>query len=207
MITEAWQIVVHGKSGRQVYTLSHSFNHCWTIGRSAQNTITIHDVYLSRYHAVILLVGNDLLLIDLNSRNGSFVNGRRIISPTVLKNGDHLRLGSTEMELVIPQCRRSVAREQETVPVLHPVLTPSEEKVFWQVVQGYSNKEIGRRLQISPRTVQTHLSSIMAKLTLENRSQIVRFAFEQQFRSQHMSQDSPPQHLTCRQEYSSTQRL
>jgi DNA-binding NarL/FixJ family response regulator len=46
------------------------------------------------------------------------------------------------------------------------------------VVQGLTNKEIGKRLQISPRTVQTHLSSIMTKLNLENRSQIVRFAFE-----------------------------
>jgi len=37
---------------------------------------------------------------------------------------------------------------------------------------------VGDRLFISPRTVQTHLGSIMQKLKLENRSQIVRFAFE-----------------------------
>jgi len=57
-------------------------------------------------------------------------------------------------------------------------LSPAEEKVFWQVVQGFTNKEIGDNLYISPRTVQTHLSRIMTKLGFSNRSQIVRFAFE-----------------------------
>jgi DNA-binding NarL/FixJ family response regulator len=57
-------------------------------------------------------------------------------------------------------------------------LTPSEEKVFWEVVQGFTNKQIAEHLFISPRTVQTHLSNMLAKLHLTNRSQVVRFAFE-----------------------------
>ncbi len=58
-------------------------------------------------------------------------------------------------------------------------LTPAEERVFWEVVQGFTNKQIGEHLFLSPRTVQTHLSNMLTKLNLENRSQIVRFAFEQ----------------------------
>lgn len=61
-------------------------------------------------------------------------------------------------------------------------LTPAEAKVFWEVVQGYTNKQIGDRLFVSPRTVQTHLSNILSKLELENRSQLVRFAFEHGFK-------------------------
>jgi DNA-binding NarL/FixJ family response regulator len=57
-------------------------------------------------------------------------------------------------------------------------LTPAEEKVFWEVVQGYTNKQIGDRLFVSPRTVQTHLSNILSKLQLESRSQLIRYAFE-----------------------------
>ncbi|NES67639.1 MAG: response regulator transcription factor, partial [Okeania sp. SIO2D1] len=57
-------------------------------------------------------------------------------------------------------------------------LTPAEERVFWEVAQGLTNKQISDRLFISPRTVQTHLSKIMRKLNLENRSQLVRYAFE-----------------------------
>ena len=58
-------------------------------------------------------------------------------------------------------------------------LTPAEERVFWEVIQGLTNKQISDRLFISPRTVQTHLSSILNKLQLENRAQLVRFAYEQ----------------------------
>ncbi|EKQ69065.1 response regulator containing a CheY-like receiver domain and an HTH DNA-binding domain [Leptolyngbyaceae cyanobacterium JSC-12] len=61
-------------------------------------------------------------------------------------------------------------------------LTPAEEKVFWEVVQGFTNKQIGDRLFVSPRTVQTHLSNILSKLELENRSQLVRYAFERGFK-------------------------
>ncbi len=61
-------------------------------------------------------------------------------------------------------------------------LTPAEEKVFWEVIQGYTNKQIGDRLFVSPRTVQTHLSNILSKLQLDNRSQLVRFAFEHGYR-------------------------
>ena len=61
-------------------------------------------------------------------------------------------------------------------------LTPAEEKVFWEVVQGFTNKQIGDHLFVSPRTVQTHLSNILSKLDLENRSQLVRFAFERGYK-------------------------
>lgn len=76
--------------------------------------------------------------------------------------------------------------ENSTSPVLpQPALplTPAEEKVFWEVVQGLTNKQIGDRLFVSPRTVQTHLSNILNKLELENRSQLVRFAFERGYKS------------------------
>ncbi len=58
-------------------------------------------------------------------------------------------------------------------------LTPAEERVFWETIQGYTNKQISERLFISPRTVQTHLSNILNKLNLNNRTQLVRFAYEQ----------------------------
>ncbi len=57
-------------------------------------------------------------------------------------------------------------------------LTPAEARVFWEVIQGSTNKEIAERLFISPRTVQTHLRHILSKLKLENRGQLIRFAFE-----------------------------
>jgi DNA-binding response OmpR family regulator len=61
-------------------------------------------------------------------------------------------------------------------------LTPAEERVFWEVIQGYTNKQISDRLFISPRTVQAHLGSIFCKLQLENRAQLVRFALEKGYK-------------------------
>lgn len=83
---------------------------------------------------------------------------------------------------ILRMIQRSSAPPDPTEQVEQPPaplpLTPAEEKVFWEVIQGYTNKQIGERLFISPRTVQTHLSNILSKLALENRSQLVRFAFE-----------------------------
>jgi DNA-binding NarL/FixJ family response regulator len=80
---------------------------------------------------------------------------------------------------------RLMQQSKATPPVQPPTplpLTPAEEKVFWEVIQGYTNKQIGDHLFVSPRTVQTHLSNILSKLQLENRSQLVRFAFEQGYK-------------------------
>jgi DNA-binding NarL/FixJ family response regulator len=75
-----------------------------------------------------------------------------------------------------------VAPVKEPVPEEDLPLTPAEARVFWEVIQGLTNKQISQRLFISPRTVQTHLSNILTKLNLENRSQLVRFAFEHGYR-------------------------
>lgn len=82
-----------------------------------------------------------------------------------------------QVERLVSDLRSQSSPSAPSEPAPLP-LTPAEAKVFWEVVQGYTNKQIGERLFISPRTVQTHLSNILNKLSLENRSQLIRFAFE-----------------------------
>ncbi|MEQ8969702.1 MAG: response regulator transcription factor [Coleofasciculus sp. C1-SOL-03] len=72
----------------------------------------------------------------------------------------------------------SAPQNDETVTPTPLPLTPAEERVFWEVIQGLTNKQISNRLFISPRTVQTHLSSILNKLKVGNRAQLIRFAYE-----------------------------
>jgi DNA-binding NarL/FixJ family response regulator len=79
-----------------------------------------------------------------------------------------------------PRAEAAPAKPQE--PEEELPLTPAEARVFWEVIQGLTNKQISQRLFISPRTVQTHLSNILTKLNLENRSQLVRFAYENGYR-------------------------
>jgi DNA-binding NarL/FixJ family response regulator len=57
-------------------------------------------------------------------------------------------------------------------------LTDRERDVLQQTVQGFSSSEIGEKLFISPKTVDTYRSRVMEKLGLNHRSQLVRFALE-----------------------------
>jgi DNA-binding CsgD family transcriptional regulator len=55
-------------------------------------------------------------------------------------------------------------------------LTPTERDVLGLVAEGLGNKDIAERLFISPRTVQTHLTHVYAKLNLSSRIQLVQEA-------------------------------
>ena len=85
---------------------------------------------------------------------------------------------TSELKSQAPDNIAATSATSSTSPKPLP-LTPAEERVFWETIQGYTNKQISERLFISPRTVQTHLSNILNKLNLSNRTQLVRFAYEQ----------------------------
>src|SRR6185369_11945124 len=69
-----------------------------TIGRVEDNTFQIAEPSVSSHHCEILLRGSDVVVKDLNSTNGSFINGEKI-TESVLKPGQLLRLGQIEMRL------------------------------------------------------------------------------------------------------------
>ena len=69
-----------------------------TIGRVEDNTFHIVDASVSSHHCEILLRGADILIRDLNSTNGTFINNDKI-SEAVLKPGQTLRLGQVELKL------------------------------------------------------------------------------------------------------------
>jgi DNA-binding NarL/FixJ family response regulator len=58
-------------------------------------------------------------------------------------------------------------------------LTEREREVLAYTVEGFSSSEIGKKLFISPKTVDTYRSRIMEKLGLHHRSELVRFALQQ----------------------------
>lgn len=69
-----------------------------TIGRVEDNAFQIAEQSVSSHHCEILLKGTDVLVKDLNSTNGTYINGEKV-SEKPLKPGQILRLGQIEMRL------------------------------------------------------------------------------------------------------------
>jgi DNA-binding NarL/FixJ family response regulator len=57
-------------------------------------------------------------------------------------------------------------------------LTPREREVLQHIARGYMYKEIALRLDISPKTVEAHVSSVLRKLQLSSRHELSRWAAE-----------------------------
>lgn len=60
-------------------------------------------------------------------------------------------------------------------------LTSREREVLRHIARGYTYKEIARELNISVKTVETHVSSVLRKLQLSNRHELTRWAAERRF--------------------------
>ena len=69
-----------------------------TIGRVEDNTFQIAEASISSHHCEILLRGNDVVLHDLNSTNGTFIGSEKV-TESVLKPNQVFRLGQVEIRL------------------------------------------------------------------------------------------------------------
>jgi pSer/pThr/pTyr-binding forkhead associated (FHA) protein len=69
-----------------------------TVGRVEDNTLQIADASVSSHHAEIILRGTDILIRDLNSTNGTFINDEQI-TEKVLRPGQKLRFGQVELKI------------------------------------------------------------------------------------------------------------
>jgi len=70
-----------------------------TIGRDATNSVVLDDEEVSRFHLRIKRRGRLFICEDLESRNGTFINGDRVLN-SILQNNDKLLVGSTEFQFV-----------------------------------------------------------------------------------------------------------
>jgi DNA-binding winged helix-turn-helix (wHTH) protein len=68
------------------------------IGRHPASVVVIDSPTVSRHHAAIRVAGVEAILLDLGSRNGTFVGGERVGSSVTLKHGDRIRVGPVVLE-------------------------------------------------------------------------------------------------------------
>src|ERR1700746_1889046 len=63
------------------------------IGRGLDCDLRVNDEDISRHHCLIRLRGQEAALSDLGSSNGTFVNGKSVLSPVTVASGGEIRLG------------------------------------------------------------------------------------------------------------------
>jgi len=81
------------RAGETGYPLTRD---TYTVGRHRNNDIVVSDPKVSSFHARFDRTLEGFVLVDLRSRNGSFVNGKRV-DAVVLQNGDEVRLGTARL--------------------------------------------------------------------------------------------------------------
>lgn len=70
-----------------------------TIGRSSESGLVIRDDYTSTHHARLMLWNDQWVIQDLDSTNGTFLDGSRVTLPTPVPQGSSVKIGTTSFEL------------------------------------------------------------------------------------------------------------
>ena len=99
-----------------------------TMGREPDNDIIVENLLVSGYHARIDSAGREYILTDLQSKNGTFVNGERVTS-TKLKDGDQILVG--KHTIVFTLSPEEIQEDQKL----------TEPTMFIEVAQGASEAE------------------------------------------------------------------
>jgi DNA-binding CsgD family transcriptional regulator len=143
-----------------------------TIGTLESNDVVVDSDGVSRVHAVLEQIGDAWCVRDLGSRNGTFVNGDRIIGDRALHSGDEIVLGRLRLLF------RGPRRGQETAAIAKPPpLTPRERDVLVALcrpllsgdafTEPASIRAIAGELVVSEAAVKQHLSRLYVKFDVD----------------------------------------
>jgi signal transduction histidine kinase len=120
-----------------------------SLGRDASNDIQLHDTEVSRRHAQIYAAGDVYTVSDLNSSNGTFVNGRPIDAHR-LESGDHLQVGRTLMLFTQPPGAPEIDLSDD--------VAISSDKAFGDqshIIRSVTPEESSHFFELSPEVEQS----------------------------------------------------
>lgn len=126
-----------------------------TVGRGRQNDIVLDDPEISNYHLHLQCTATEVLLKDLRSTNGTFVNGVRIASCT-LHYDDEIRVGPFRL-----RCRAAGT----SLPSVD--LNKDRSQVGFRILSG---QHLGRFLYLSSESATYRLSRATAQIQIERRA-------------------------------------
>jgi pSer/pThr/pTyr-binding forkhead associated (FHA) protein len=145
-----------------------------TVGRRDTNDVALGwDPHASRVHAELERVGQDWTLIDEGlSRNGSYVNGARVVGRRRLSDGDIIRIGETLLVYRAPLEPTDPTLVALAVPS-PPALSPMQRRVLVALCRPCrdasireapaTNRQIADELMVSVEAVKAHLRALFAR--------------------------------------------
>jgi DNA-binding CsgD family transcriptional regulator len=153
------------------------------VGRDGECEVPLPgDTTVSRVHALLTSTPDGWQVADAGSRNGTFVNGRKLLVPQLLSLGDRILIGNFVLVLQADDAAlietvgvddASAARVQ-----VETGLSPRELEVLRLVSAGDSDQQIAATLFISVKTVHSHLDRIRTKTGCRRRAELLRYAMD-----------------------------
>ena len=146
------------------------------IGRGSKNDLPLSNRTVSRRHATIVIDENCAQLVDQKSRNGTFIRDERIEQQD-LEHRMEIRFGDVRCLFAwlqgphADEVSTTIGSSQNNTP--SPTLTPAEERVFWLLLSGHSEKEIAKKIHLSPHTVHNHVRHIYRAYEVKSRSELL----------------------------------
>lgn len=152
----------------------------FSIGRLESSDLILSSTSVSRKHAKLRFESGDLYVTDLNSSNGTYVNGVRLKGKALLRDGDLLKIGQSEF-------RVAEGLPEETEGADHTLvglddgpldfsssynLSERESEILYLLVKGLNLQDIGKKLFISPGTVKNHVLKIYRKTDCHSRIEL-----------------------------------
>lgn len=155
-------------------------NNNFSIGRKEESDLILSSATISRSHANLSIINNELYVRDLNSSNGTFVNGARIKERTLLRHGDLLKMGGIEFRVSRGQPAIAEQQDQTLVGIADKEqdfadshnLSEREREILYFLVKGFNLQKIGEKLFISPGTVKNHVLKIYKKTDCHTRIEL-----------------------------------
>jgi pSer/pThr/pTyr-binding forkhead associated (FHA) protein len=156
----------------------------YRVGRSSRCAFIVSDLSVSRIHAVITACDNRLLVKDMGSRNGTFVDGVRI-EEAEIQAGQLVRFGNIRFQFIGSLDDGESAGDLSVLstrynlgkPVLQPeqsqLISKAQVPVLELLLKGVAEKEIAARLFLSQHTVHKHIKAIYRKLRVNTRAALL----------------------------------
>ena len=157
----------------------------YILGRSSKCDLVLRNDTVSRRHAEITVRGTTLIVRDLGSSNGTFIEGRRVVEGSI-RLRQLVRFGGVSFLLVAlaETDEKPVETDSDNETAKSPTeespeefararLSKAQRRVFVMLLKGLSERQIAAQLKLSPTTVHNHTQAIYRVFNVHSRSKLL----------------------------------